>query len=1139
MLIHGGEPPFIEEPEPRWGGVVAKLNAFTFALQESTGSYNEKTKALMQDFTTNLNKFILDVVVPIDAHFNAQGAVHGEDKDTIGLGQKDNFRTATLEEMRNLVAVDAFVTPEGAKAAFDNFVPGTGGSIDGLQTNDGLRAGAFYYPDAYPMVKPTAVEPVRYFGKEETVQPSPTKEKWTCRVSGASTSTQHWIQYSENQKFCYGNSLIELQITGADTEHYGLNCSACGRDGAGSADQASCDALTARHFIYTPEYIPPPPPDPVPESWTCSRTGYTTSSFYYPSGGRSKVPWFMERYTYNFIRCKVCGQVFRNDYGLSGLVSVTAAHCTYTPAYNPPSPVPTPVPILNVSDAAAVLINEDRMLISPLSDDTRHKRHVLFASGPIRKKGNPGFQEIPNLETRYLGRTWNSLGGLTLNGKTALFRPLADKKIYEYKNSLAMSGSNLTVQLFRGYADYIYKGLAVTAAVSNTNLILYHKFFHVANLETDPTLVETVTSSYTALFTQIGKVPAAAPANGSHTYKLLDFVTLQPNQTLELDEDMDGIVTSLFWKVQDVELYLHVVIPVLVKSAGRQVRCYLEFVESIKPGKLVAGGAATFTLLGAYVKDVVDADFKAQPGAQWIRENDPYELNNPVMFPGVVTPDGELIKAASNVNAIRVKRGNITFSDPAVWATNPKESVPTNKVINEIYPPSRYSPLGNMPERIIPLPTEGSTGTKMLAYSVDSSKGKYRWVGLDWGTLTPVINEASSVFGLTQAVETPNAQMGLMPASLTVRGAVANKSVELGGLAFTSRNNYNGYQTIITEGGSVSGSNTVTLDADALNILRNLGPAVVSRSVKANPKVNEFTMSPEVSVFAFNGTLALVLITDGVCYGEAAFVNYTVSNGVFKPVVTPALALKPVTTGAQSPTGDVRSSITGDNVWLRFSDCFMSQLNSTTWAFVVSRPFGDLFGDLAFSSTAPSLTATLTPLAPNVAKMYKGNYQFDLVDELLPPVLIPGKGLYRPNPANKRYNNTLTGIGVGGSFDPYVPNGAGWVQLPAGSRVMLGGKAMTLKQAYSVKVPTSGTAYCYLVRTGDELSVVSSTTRREASNDEVMFGVSVNGILEINHSYLVMADKVITPARQGSAIPAIDDNGATGVNKFFTVRDKI
>lgn len=1153
MIIHGGEPPFIEQPEPRWGGVIKRLNDFTFSLQQRTQDYNQNTQATIAEFSSTLTQFIVDVVVPIDAHYNAEGLVHGEHKGTIGLELKDNYPTATLEQQTNLIPVDAYVTPQGVKAAFENMSGGLGG-VDGYQMNDGLNLGLFYYPDEYPTLKPTVVDPVRFFGKAVTTPGSgtATPEVWKCNISGNTTTNKGVLVNHNGDKYIPNvitNSFIRISLVNeGDTRgEFIAGCTACNQaaeffdtpsqtdDPEETEGPAAALRLQNSHYTYTPAYVPP---TPIPESWTCRNSGAKTSSYYYPRWSGTKVPVFLQRLTSSgpYVVCTACNQRWRDETAGSGMGTISAKHYIYTA----PNNVPPPEPVTTITSATGVLLNGDRVVFSPMSDDARHQREVLYLSGPLSVKGITGLSEIPNLETRYSNRSWNSLGCATTNGKVALFKPLADKSITECKNQLSMVGSNLTALLFSAYADFIYKGLAVTTQVTGGQLTIAHKFFHMINLETDPTLVDVVNAQYSALFTQINRAPYSGAANGSHTYNFTDLITLQAGQTVELDTKAGGVVTSLFWNVQDVECYLHVVVPLLIRGSGGTGLFNLEFIESIKPGKLVAGGSATFTLLGSYVKDVVAVDLTVSDTARWIRKSFPFEINNPGMNPGIITPEGELIKAAINTNALRLKRTLLETKGIKAWATSPKPSISQNSVTKEVYPPSRYSPLGNLTERIIPVPTPDSTGTEFLVYAVDNSLGKHQWSVLGWGTASPVINESNGVFGLSlPAYEAPAKVKTILPPSLGIKGGVLNKSVELNGLAFTSRNNFKGYQSVEYRDGDLVTGGDVDLDSGSLSTLKGLSSGVITRAKVANPKIESFSMSPEIHVFAFNATLALVLITDGVAYGEVAFVNYTLTNGIFKPSVSSSLALKRVTATGLDAEGLTRTSGTGDGVWLSFSDCFMTQLSSSSWGFVISRPFGDLYGDIAFQTATPVVGTTPTPVTPNVARLYSGRYQFDLVDELFPPVMIPGKGLYRHNPANARYNTRLLGVGLGGGFDPYAPNGTGWVSIPAGSKVVLAGKAITLSKAYPVKVLASGTSYCYLVREGANLVAVSSPTLREVSNNEVLFGVSVNGILDINHSYLVLDKHVISPTRKGSAVAVIDDNGGIGVSKFFTQRDLI
>jgi len=162
MIIHGGEPPFVEEPNPRFGGVIRKLNDLAYVVQEQTASYNDSTKTKLLDFQSNINKFVNDVVIPIANHIAKQGAVHGETKTTVGLGKKDNYRTATLAEQRALTDVNAFVTVQGAFQSIALNQPVF--NSDGYQQNNVLQMASYFYPDGYPTSPPPTVEAIRYLG---------------------------------------------------------------------------------------------------------------------------------------------------------------------------------------------------------------------------------------------------------------------------------------------------------------------------------------------------------------------------------------------------------------------------------------------------------------------------------------------------------------------------------------------------------------------------------------------------------------------------------------------------------------------------------------------------------------------------------------------------------------------------------------------------------------------------------------------------------------------------------------------------------------------------------------------------------------------------------------------------------------
>ncbi|MNM28178.1 hypothetical protein D3C81_386910 [compost metagenome] len=956
MIIHGGEPPVIEEPEPRFGGVIEKLNEITYSVQDQVSHFNESTREQLDSFTNGLADFITNVCGPIDAHIAAKGAQHGETRTTVGLGNKDNFRMATLAEMIALANVQAYVHPQGAKAALDAATLAF--DIEDYQLNDAFHMASYYMPDEYPVVTPTVVQPPRYFS---------------------------------------------------------------------------------------------------------------------------------------------------NPF------------------------VPT-------------LVNGDRLVASPISAAGSYQRQSIMVSGPTSTAGGSQFQEVQNLNTRYLGNNWNSVGGLTAAGKVALFKPLADKKIYEFKNNLGMTTGNLNFQLYRGYASTTYKGLVVGTAVNGQVVTIEHKFFKANLADSDPTLVELITGSYTALVTQIGKTAFTTPANGSHTYNLTDFVTLAAGQTLEVGGNgAQGVATALYWNAQDYEMYLFVSIPVILRSGGAARYFNITFVESIVPGTLVSGGSAVIRQVGVLTKDVMNADMTLAAGAKWVSPSSRWDFNNPSLFPGAVLANGELVKMSANKHGVRVKRFDTGMAGIKGWVAGAKPTIDMRETKTEVYTPSRHSPFQAIPERLIPILHDATT-TQYLSFSLNRENGRFGWSELVWAASDIVSVQSGDVFGVRPPDVVREVDLFNMPRSLSIYVNKSGIGAGIRPMAFTNDNNFTGYASLAYAGGVVTLGAKLSLSLGSLTTLRSAASRMRGNAMTANPTVTDSLRETQIQVFAVTSNRALIILSDGMCYAEAAVCGFTVTGTTFT-LDFPAsigLVMKPVTTGGKTVTGTNRNSSSGDDVWMNGSDLLAVQESADVWRFAVSKPFGNIYGDLSFSVTAFTADQpTFTPGSVNPARCYSGNYQFDLVDELHPPLLIPAKGLYQYDPANDALNIRLRQVGGTGNVDPHVINEAGWVIIPAGSKVLILGRAYILSREYPLKVNASGTSYCYLIRVGNELQAVASDVLRETRNNEVLFGTAVNGILTIDHSYLVMDNHVVTPNRRGSAIPVFDDDGGQGVNKFFTRRDVV
>lgn len=953
MIVHGGEPPFIEKPDPKFGGVVKKLNEITYKLQECTYSFNENSKTRLFEFTQNLAQFITDVVVPVDAHLALRGAVHGETKSTIGLGKKDNYRTATLTEQTNLTPVLAYVTSQGVRAALNKNI--TSYDPSAYQTNDNLQMSSFYYPNEFPIVPPTVVQPIRYF-------------------------------------------LNDAKLT--------------------------------------------------------------------------------------------------------------------------------------------TLINGDRILVSPRSDTDVYQRQDLFISSPVAIKRRTQLSEIQNLVSGYIGSNWNASAAETTAGRVALFKPLADKQIYDMRSNLNMSGSNKNYLLFDGYGSSLYKGLATAVAVAGSTITIQHKFFKVDLFDTDPVLVDIVDGNYLAGFVQIGKT-TSGPANGSHSYDINDFLTLSPGQTASYDGSGSGVTTGMAWVSQDFELYLMVNIPIKVNG----VSMIISFVESVTPGRLTAGSSALFRQIGTLTKDTIGSDLLPAQPAKWTKLSDLTDFNNVVEFPGVVLPNGEIVKSAATKYAVRVKRIESGCKNIVDWMSGVRPIVPTKMVRTEMYAPSRYTPFGPLPERIIPV-SQANGVTTYLTYGLDEISGNYMWRELIWSTNPRVVINGSNgkgSFGMPDFnTRLPN--LVNVPGALSVMAGVQDGGITVSAFCFTTQNDFTGYQGFSYSNKSITLGAQIQLHASSINSLKAAAAGVISRAAALNPGVVNTTRKANIQVMDRHDGKLFVMISDGISYAEGTTLAYVIADGKVRLTIpVTGFGLVPLTSTGFSSVGVNRESLSGDNPRQPYSDVLIAaEIPARNWDVVFPRAFGEVYGDISFNIDLPqSAVPTIRPKYVNQGRLYKGEKQFDLVNELLPPILVPFYGVSQYAPGNNNFSSLMVRPTAGDFIDLYDVNEAGWVRIPAGARVVIRGRAYILDKEYPVRVDPNGVTYCYLVRVGDTLTAVGTPVMRETSNSEVLFGVSTNGVLSINNSYLVIDNHVVTSTRRGAAVPVFNDNGDLGVNTFFTVRDLV
>jgi hypothetical protein len=960
MIIFGGEPPFIEKPEPRFGEVILRLDQMAYAVEQKVHSFNEGTKDALILFSQNLAQFVTEVIVPIDNHLNAVGPVHGETKASIGLSKKDNYRTATLQEQRTLTPVLAYVTPQGAKQAFidrNNSNPLVGGAY---QQNNVLQFASYFYTNEFPVLIPTVVQPSRYFDSNAPV---------------------------------------------------------------------------------------------------------------------------------------------------------------------------------------AMVFNDDRIVYSPGSNKAVYQTDVGFISSPTKARKAARLAEIPNLQSKMLPGGWNNIGAVTSDGKVALFKPLADKKIFVYKDNLGDPAGAKNFLLYTSYIGTAYRGLSVFPMIANDyTLTFLHKFFQVDAFESDPTLNPAISQAYPALYTLMGEPVSQAPLQGGHNIDIRNFVTLAAGQTIRIGAEYGTpkVNIGLFWAARDYEIRMFVSVPVVVTDGVTTKYLALNYVVSFIPGTLGAGGSAMVTVMGTRVPDTLNASLNPVNGAQYLSVRDPFNFNDPSILPGIVTAQGDVLRSISTKNGVRVKRYRSGLNGFAGWIAGPRPKADPRLLRTELYAPSRHSPFGPVPERIIPFTNLNET--RYLVYGLDNGTGFYRWAEVGWDSESLVGGVNGARFGVrSPASFTPYSKIDNFPKGLSVVANKASAGVGINSLVFTTQNGYKANASFGYANGVVTLGAEVNLSTVTLNRLKSGGRKVMENAKAFNSGIPDTAREVTIQVYALTLNKAVVIISDGYSYAEGGAFSYSVSEGLFTLIFAGSadLPLQRLTPTSSALTGLNRVSKTGDGVWSTPSDLLASQLNADVYDVVISRPFGEVYGDLSFRLGAmTSDSPTCSPYAVNPARLYAGQLIIDAVDELHPPVLIPKKGVYQVVPATAAAASTVMAeVGGGTTLDPYEVNEAGWVRVPAGSKVVIGGTVYLLDREYPVKVRAVGTSYCYLQRFGTGLLALASDVLREVSNNEVMFGTSVNGVLTVNESYIVMNRHVVRSGRRGSAIPVFEDNGGLGTNKFFTQRD--
>lgn len=149
MIIYEKEErPFVETPDPRLGVVLDRLNKLSLEVEISISKKDTEVASAIGEINKLLGEFSSTLRAITTKHTNLRGAVHGETKDTIGLGKVDNYRKASTAEVNNGSNVNAWVTVGDAKKKVEEAIRGVDDT--NLQKNLFINFSSYFLTDKYP-----------------------------------------------------------------------------------------------------------------------------------------------------------------------------------------------------------------------------------------------------------------------------------------------------------------------------------------------------------------------------------------------------------------------------------------------------------------------------------------------------------------------------------------------------------------------------------------------------------------------------------------------------------------------------------------------------------------------------------------------------------------------------------------------------------------------------------------------------------------------------------------------------------------------------------------------------------------------------------------------------------------------------
>lgn len=790
-----------------------------------------------------------------------------------------------------------------------------------------------------------------------------------------------------------------------------------------------------------------------------------------------------------------------------------------------------------------IILQGDRVVLSPQQDDTLYPARSLFLSDAIQAATAMALSESPYVKNRYLNYSWNARSGVTTTDKkVTLFRPLANLKKYDFLSTLNMPGRS-TYLLWDNYITDLVQGLAVSINEVTADTVQYNQdVFKAINATTNPTLSSVLGDSYRAVFTTMD-FTAERSFRALRNVAIPNYITLPSGVTCVINTASPfKSLTTLVWNVPDREAYLHTAIPVVFSNGKKTVEKILRFTDSIIFGDVTSGNEkATVTTIGTLVKDTVDADLNFT-NPQWFTPCDWTDVLNPIALPGVILPSGFVMNAVTTRNGIKVKYSSTDLKSATDWLKRFKSIAKPTQSITRHFSPSRYMSFGEVPERIIPLSNLNGI-TQFLSYQIVSKTHAYGWEEHTWYR-DDIMNQAPTN-GRTLAPISPDSSAirsfkGDINPSLSVTVGV-NGGVSINAKAFTNANDFTATTAFNYVNGTITTGTPIVLSALTLSALRGQGQGVLDRAAVAyGPGYEKRHSELQFQVFCIDDAKLVAVISDGLGYAEAGIFNYLINNGMLTASIpSSGSVLTRISQSGIKPELGARASVTDNGVNLKFADAFFYKVDANTFRVGLNRPFGNVFGDLSFTISNYTTSPILSPGVTNRARLYSNNSPIDLVEELYPTLALPRYGLFQYAPDSGVTETKMVEVGGTRTLDPHLPPTADFCLAPAGTRVILGGRSFVLDKSYYLGYD-GGDAYFYLTRIGNVVTLEKFSTPQEPLNNSVLFAKKVGGKYEISSSYIVLNNHVLSYQRKGSAIPITMDTGdALGSNIFFRNRDVI